>query len=365
MKRKGDALYKRGNAWRLDTWIDGKRYQISVGRNISRTVAKEIARVKRADIILGNAGIGKKRKDIAFDKAKGLFIAWMEANKRPNTVKSCKSHMKQLETSFAGKHLSDISQFLIEKHKIRRIQEGCPIALNRELAYLKALFNRCKEWKKFEGDNPVSRVKGTRESEGRTRWLTVDEEARLLGAAREPLRSLIIVGITTGLRINAEALTLRWDNVNLENGFLTIEGAYSKNHETVTIPLNKRAVGALQRLKATATSEFVFTSRNGKPFKSIRTAFTTACEHANLSGVTPHVLRHTFASRLGEAGVSDGTIQALGRWKEAKMIQRYKHLTEKHLREAVEKIASEVPPVFPPPQERKTRKSLCARSSVG
>ena len=43
------------------------------------------------------------------------------------------------------------------------------------------------------------------------------------------------------------------------------------------------------------------------------------------------------------SGVGDRALQALGRWKEPKMIQRYTHLSEQHLREAVEKIAKNFP----------------------
>jgi integrase len=366
MARHGDGIYKRGNVWRLDCIINGRRRIVTLGKNIKRSDALEIASVKRAAILKGDAGIGsKKYKDMPFDKAKEDFLKWIEANKAAHTLKSCKTHMKALLDSFQGKKLSEITPFLIEKHKIKRLHDDCPVALNRELAYLKLLFNCFRDWRKYEGENPVMGIKGPKESEGRTRHLTQEEEGRLLGAAKEPLRTLIILGTNTGLRIEAEALTLRWDNLDLEEGYLTVEGAYSKNHETATIPLNNRAVEALKTLKTASRGEYVFVGRNGKPLKSIRTAFTTACNHAKLSGVTPHVLRHTFASRLGEAGVSDGTIQALGRWKEARMIRRYKHLTETHLREAVEKISKNIPPVFTPAQKAETRKSLCARSSAG
>ena len=56
----------------------------------------------------------------------------------------------------------------------------------------------------------------------------------------------------------------------------------------------------------------VFSNRTGGALKSIRTTFTTACRNANLADVTPHTLRHTFASRLAIAGVGLRVIQELG-----------------------------------------------------
>jgi integrase len=82
--------------------------------------------------------------------------------------------------------------------------------------------------------------------------------------------------------------------VDLQRGFLTVEAAYAKNGETETVPLNGLVLEALKRLRQQSRSEFVFTSRTGQPFKSIRTIFDTARKRANLTDdVTPHVLRHT------------------------------------------------------------------------
>jgi len=167
--------------------------------------------------------------------------------------------------------------------------------------------------------------------------------------AKEPLRTIILVGIYTGLRILAEVLTLRWENVDLIRGFVTVEAAYAKGKQTDTLPINRIVIEALTWLKATARGEWVFVSRNGEPFKSVRTAFTNACKRANLTGVTPHTLRHTFASRLGMRGAGDRTLQALGRWREPKMIRRYVHLSEEHLREAVEMLAENSPTRFTTP----------------
>ena len=56
--------------------------------------------------------------------------------------------------------------------------------MNRELAVLRSLFNRCKEWGKFEGENPVNKVKFMPEPKERVRFLEHDEEARLLDVER-------------------------------------------------------------------------------------------------------------------------------------------------------------------------------------
>ena len=349
MARKGDGIWRRGRAWWLEFRHQGTRYQLSLGRNIPRSVAAEIAIAKRAAVLRGDTGIRQKRLDMTFEDAKRIFLEWVKANKWAKTYRSYSQCLGQLEKSFGGKKLSQIHPFLIEKHKQKRVAENARVAANREITCLKTLYNRLIDWKKFDGENPARRVKKLEESEGKVRFLTPDEESRLLAAAKEPLRTIILVGIYTGLRILAEALTLRRENVDLESGFLTVEAAYAKGKQTDTLPINRILVEAIARLKKTAVNEWVFVNRYGQPYRSIRTAFENACRHAKLADVTPHTLRHTFASRLGMQGAGDRTLQALGRWKEPKMIRRYVHLSQEHLREAVEKLAENSPTVFTTP----------------
>jgi len=49
-------------------------------------VARELAGIKRADILKGEAGILQKRTHLSFDKAAEDFLSWAKANKRPKTV---------------------------------------------------------------------------------------------------------------------------------------------------------------------------------------------------------------------------------------------------------------------------------------
>jgi len=254
--------------------------------------------------------------------------------------------LDKLGESFKGKRLSDITKFSIQTYMKKRGEET-KIRANRELATLKSLFNRCVEWGKFDGANPCVGVKLFREPKGRLRFLEEDEEAALLAAASEPLRTLILVGIHCGLRLRSEALTLKWGSIDLKRRQLTVEDAFAKNHERRTIPLNSIVFDALselrKRAKKTAPEDPVFADwkgpQKGEQLKSIRTAFDTAKRKANLgTEVTPHTLRHTFARRLVMAGVDLRTVQELGGWKELDMVVRYTHLSPSHKADAVEKL---------------------------
>lgn len=241
--------------------------------------------------------------------------------------------------SFSGKQLSEIHPFAIEKHKRDRAEAGARVRANRELAVLKMLFNHVKEWKLYDGENPVSGVDFFEEPQQRLRYLESEEEAQLLTAAPEPLRSLIVLDIHTGLRIRAEALTLRWDDVDLKRGLITVQAAYAKSGMTRTIPLDTSSREALEQLSQRRTCEYVFAKTDGTPYTAIWKGFQKACLQAGLTGLTPHVLRHTFASRLAMAGIDGRTIQELGGWRKLSMVERYAHLSPNHKAEAIERIS--------------------------
>ena len=169
----------------------------------------------------------------------------------------------------------------------------------------------------------------------------------MLDVAAEPLRTVVLVGIHVGLRVASECLTLCWGSIDLARRLVTVEDAHAKNHEHRSVPLNVLVFDALRKLRESSPDvdpeAFVFIGRKGTRLKSIRTSLATACGKAKISGVTPHTLRHTFASRLGMAGVDPRTIQELGGWKDLKMVERYSHLSPKHKAEAVEKTLEQKP----------------------
>ena len=115
------------------------------------------------------------------------------------------------------------------------------------------------------------------------------------------------------------------------------------------MPLNSVLRVALSEMKKEVTSDYVFIGRGGKRLRSIRNAFETACREAGLKDVSPHTLRHTFASRLAMAGVDARTIQELGGWKTLALVERYSHLSPSHKAEAVERIVTNSPTLFQQP----------------
>src|SRR5262245_12405071 len=92
MARRGDGIYQRGKGktktWWMDVMINGIRYQKRLGRGITRQVASELATIERGKILRGDAGIGKKRRDVTFDEARRKFEDWAKADKKLNTIRS-------------------------------------------------------------------------------------------------------------------------------------------------------------------------------------------------------------------------------------------------------------------------------------
>jgi hypothetical protein len=114
----------------------------------------------------------------------------------------------------------------------------------------------------------------------------------------------------------------------------------------------KCAPGAL---RADAREPYVFCNRKGKPFRSIRNAFNRAPTKAGLGDdVTPHVLRHTFASRLAMVG-EGWTVQELGGWKRLSLSSAtptsHRATRRKPSRKSRERTLRQIPQRYPNTQK--------------
>lgn len=212
--------------------------------------------------------------------------------------------------------------------------------INRFRSTISLIFRLGIASRKIE-QNPIRQVKHRREDNGRTRYLTVDEETRLRAvvASRYPQHMPELdIALNTGLR-RGEQYSLTWEDVDFGTRMLTV--SQTKNGETRHVRLNSAALAAVSELyRNSPASGYVFTNRHGDRLLKGRHWFEPAIRAAAIKGFTWHSLRHTFASRLVMAGVDLRTVQQLMGHKTIQMTVRYAHLAPEHQFAAVERLCA-------------------------
>lgn len=169
------------------------------------------------------------------------------------------------------------------------------------------------------------------------RWLTLEEEERLLKASARWLQDIIIFAIHAGLR-QSEILNLKWSQVDMVRRTIII--SEQKNRGIDTLPLNETAIGVLKERQRQHLSQcdIVFPTNNGTRIsnRNLFRAFNIAAGRAKVNNFRFHDLRHKFATRLVQSGVGIYEVQRLGRWKNALMVMRYAHHNSESLRSSIE-----------------------------
>jgi integrase len=172
------------------------------------------------------------------------------------------------------------------------------------------------------------------------RYLSDEEEQALMGKLlTDEGRDRLSVLLQTGLR-KSEFLGLRWKDVDLKAGVLTIP--LSKHGEARHVPISSEVRAILSRrprpLDATA---LVFPNSLGNTdFHWAEKDFPEAVAAAKIRDFRLHDTRHTFASRLAMEQVDLLTLKELGGWKTLSMVQRYAHLSPGHQRQAIERLVT-------------------------
>jgi integrase len=153
----------------------------------------------------------------------------------------------------------------------------------------------------------------------------------------------------TGWRIPSEVLQLRWAQVDLDVGVVRLEPGTTKNREGREFPVNalpelaailkqqREQVQALERERGIVVAH-VF-HRQGRPIKSFRRAWRTACRDAGLLGMIPHDFRRTAVRNLERAGVPRSVAMKLIGHKTESVYRRYAIVAQRDLAEGVAKLA--------------------------
>ena len=184
-----------------------------------------------------------------------------------------------------------------------------------------------------------------KEDNARTRFLTEDEEARLLAHCNAQLKPLVVTALHTGFR-KSELLSLRWANIDFRHHLIKVEAAYTKTREARGVPMSETLTATLKQLKIHENIELTASVFG---YRQMTKTFARAVQRAGITNFTFHDLRHTFASRLVMAGVDLTTVKELMGHKHITMTLRYAHLAPGHKRSAIaalDRIAAKVPAIF-------------------
>jgi integrase len=293
------------------------------------------------------------------------FKPWLTAE-RPGSAERTLQRIKTCFGEWYSRPLTDITVERIERWRVDRLRSGIePSTVLRDVMTLSGVLTRAVRLDKLAA-NPVRRVERARiDRTPKVRYLDPAEEKRLREAlierdeemrkAREsanrwrkarnedPLPLLpyygdhltpaVLLSMNTGLR-RGELLQLRWVNVDLKGGHITIEGSTAKSQQTRHVPLNEEAVNVLMRWREQgAEDDRVIPIETG-----FKTAWGALLERAKITKFRWHDLRHHFASRLVQAGVPLNTVRELLGHASMAMTLRYAHLAPDQKREAVAKL---------------------------
>ena len=331
------GIRKRGNAYILDYYVNGRRVREAVGT--SRKQAESILSKRRTDIIENKYfDIRKKHKILFEDFAKTFIELHSSINKRPRSARRDFFLINRLGAHFNGKYLYEITPMIIEKYKALRCETVAPATVNRELACLKCMFNKAILWGKTY-DNPVRQVKLFKEDNQRKRYLEQDEIPKFIESCSDHLKPIVIVAVFTGMR-KSEILNLRWEDIDFKRGIIYL--LFTKNNEKREVLMNDIVSKTLLSVERHKDSPYVFLSHTGKPYTNVRKSFDTALKKCGIIDFKFHDLRHTFASQLVMMGIDIKTVQELMGHKTIEMTLRYSHLSPDHKKKAVDILGKKI-----------------------
>jgi integrase/recombinase XerD len=214
-----------------------------------------------------------------------------------------------------------------------------------QIAALRAFYKFC-EMERYLPANVAENLSLPRRWKRLPKTLS-DEEIRRLLAPLKPEtpeslcdQAILEVAYASGLRL-AELRGLRLECLHLESGFLTVIG---KGNKERVVPVGSHAVEAIQRYLSVARPKLVKAKSPGVLFLTKRgTGFSAPTmwrrikarvRHAGIArNVTPHMLRHSFATHLLEHGADLRIIQEMLGHASISTTELYTHVTGQRLRE--------------------------------
>ena len=337
------SVYRRGTVYWYHFVFEGEHVQRPT-KVRTRNQAQKMEAIHKANLALGKYGLAKKENP-KFSEFAARYLEYSKANKPAYVVE--KYYVPKALAPFFGRYrLNEITALTVEKYKQDRLKRGLKkSSINRELGLLKSMLSTAVKWQ-LTDQNGAREAKLFKLDEPTVdRVLSYEEEAKLLKACedlelqyRAPhLKPVIIVALYTGLR-RGEILRLRWTDIDFENTVLVVRKSKSKAGRGRLVYLNTDLKKLLLWLRQGTEGPWVFPSPKcpGEHVSDVKHSFSRAVKLAGIPHFTMHCLRHTFCTRLADAGVPLPVIQELAGHASILMTRRYTHPANELKQKAVE-----------------------------
>lgn len=341
------GLYLRGETWWVSFTVNGRPEYRSTGTR-DRNLAEKVWAKIQVSLVENTWFDVDRSKQHKYDELRDRLMRDHAPTKEINTRLMYARSFKHLDKTFAGWTLAQMDSDAISSYMtMRLVDEGAmPATINREFSTLsKAMSLAVKPWH-WMRYNPCGEIAKLDENNIKDMWLDDRQQAILLHVSRDlmdgNLADMMTLSIHAGLREH-EVLDLKVFQVNLRNRTLSV--FKTKNHEARTLPLNDTLCGMCARRLAgnPGRDAYVFPDSEGGRYQARR--IQKECKAAVLkaneagAGITPcftfHGGRHTFGTRLGQAGKNSRQIGELMGIKSEKVLRRYTHFSVDSLRDVV------------------------------
>lgn len=301
-------IYKRSATYWIRYTSNGEHQRQSLGTK-DLSIARRIANKIEKDLILDIHQIPSSK--IPIEDFLQRYFADAEIHKRPRTVQTDHRAIDTLRKYESVQYVSDITPEKIESFKRKMLNNGlCPTTVNIMLRHLSAVLGKAVKWELIP-TNPVGRVNKLKISKNPPLYLSKEQSEIILGIAKrhgQNIYWIFALGLYAGMRKN-EIVNARWEWFDFKRMTITISNYDEfvlKTSSSRTLPLHSKLAEVLKPFFK--ESGFLFEPNKNSHLSEYRyefkKAFDSVRNEAKLEWVTPHILRHTFASQLAIAGIS-------------------------------------------------------------
>jgi len=340
------TLRNRGDVWHYRFKLDGREYSRGTGLAATKQNMRDAQQMEAEHhqaLLEGRRPLHRVLiRD--FSDAAIEFLDWAKMEYRAHL----NSH-RRLATSFASAKqffgrdpVSTIDEVRIEAYKAWRVNEHkiLDITLRHDLHALSKFFGYAVK-QRWARENPVRNVSVPSDADAvRIHVITSGEESQYFSRASKhaDLHDLGRLILNQGMRPD-EVICLRREDVDLDRGQVHIpKGKSGAARRTLDLTSESRRIMAK---RMSGGSPWLFPSRRnlGQHLTRLNGAHDRLCEKAARAGVSLQFVlydfRHTFATRLAQAGVDLATLAAILGHSSIRVVQRYVHPTAEHKRAAM------------------------------